>query len=207
MGAHLVDLLCDRGDRVAILRRPGSNLGRITHRLADLEQIEGTLGAIDIPTIVWFRPEVVYHLAWRGVAGPDRDDASQFEGNLRGTLDLLRIAADAGAGAFVALGSQAEFGPREGAIAEDARTDPATWYGIAKDCTHRIARRLAADLGLRFSWVRLFSCYGPGDHPSALIPTLIRMLLSGERVPLTAGIQEWDYLHVTDAAESHPPRR
>ena len=202
VGSHLVDHLCARGDRVAILRRRGSDPARIAHRLADLEPIEGTLGAIDAPAIARFRPEVVYHLAWRGVAGPERDDASQLDENLRGTLGLLRIAADSGALTFVALGSQAEFGPRDGPIAEGASTDPNTWYGIAKDCTHRIARRLADDLGLRFAWVRLFSAYGPGDHPGALIPTLIRSLLAGMRPALTPGMQRWDYLHVCDAAEA-----
>ncbi len=204
VGSHLVECLVARGARVAILRRASSDLHRLAGVRHAVELIEGDLASIDAARgeIEAFGPDTVFHLAWNGVAGPRRDDAAPVEENLLGSLELLRVAASAGCRTVVALGSQAEYAPREGPLAEDAPTDPATWYGLSKACTHLLARRLAADLGVRFAWIRLFSAYGPGDHPSALIPSLIRSLLAGERPALTAGDQLWDYLYIADAVEA-----
>ncbi|QDV35472.1 NAD-dependent epimerase/dehydratase family protein [Tautonia plasticadhaerens] len=204
VGSHLVEHLLDRGHAVAVVRRPGGDPRLLRPLLHRVVAIDGDLGGIAASrdAIDAFRPDTTFHLAWSGVAGPGRDDASQVEGNVSGTLELLRVAATAGCGTFVGLGSQAEFGPRTGAIGEDAPADPTTWYGIAKACTHLMARRLADDLGVRFAWIRLFSAYGPGDHGGALIPTLIRSLLDGGRPSLTAGEQRWDFLYITDAAEA-----
>lgn len=204
VGSQLVEHLLDRGDAVAILRRSGGDPRRIGHLLHRVVAIDGDLGGIEASrdAIDAFGPDATFHLAWSGVAGPGREDASLVDGNVGGTLGLLRAAAMAGCRTFVGLGSQAEFGPSSGAIGEDAPADPTTWYGVAKACTHLMARRLAEDLGVRFAWIRLFSAFGPGDHPGALIPTLIRSLLAGERPSMTSGEQLWDFLYVGDAAEA-----
>ena len=204
VGSHLVEGLVARGARVAILRRASSDLHRLAGVLHAVETIEGDLASIDAACgeIEAFGPDTVFHLAWGAVAGPRRDDSAPAEENLRGTLALLRVAAAVRCRTVVCLGSQAEYAPREGPLAEDAPTDPATWYGLAKRCTHLLARRMAADLGFRLAWIRLFSAYGPGDHPSALIPYLIRSLLAGERPALTTGDPLWDYLYIADAVEA-----
>src|SRR5690606_19106744 len=145
--------------------------------------------------------EAVLHLGWAGVAGRSRDDASQVD-NVRGAVALVELAREAGASTFVGLGSQAEYGPRQGRTAEDAPERPDTLYGVAKVPARTFAGPLCEAHGIRFAWLRLFSCYGPKDEPSCMVPSLIRALLRGDRPSLTAGEQIWDYLHVDDAARA-----
>lgn len=203
VGSHLLRRLVGRGREVAILRRPGSDPRAIADVLGNTTIVEGDLPLGDAARaqLRTFAPEVVFHHGWGGVAGASRNDAAQVD-NIAKSLDLVRASAEAGARVFVGLGSQAEYGRRDGAISEDAPTDPTSWYGTAKLATGLLSRRLASDLGIRFVWLRLFSAYGPGDHPSAMLPTLIRRLLDRERPALTAGTQLWDYLFIEDAAEA-----
>jgi UDP-glucose 4-epimerase len=204
VGSHLVARLVGRGDEVAILRRAESDPWRVRHLLPGVTQIRGGFPDVDglARPIAEFAPDVVFHLAWGGVGKAQRDDPHQHRVNIDGSLALLRLAACAGCGTWVGLGSQAEYGPRDGPLDEDAPTSPRNHYGAAKVEVCTRSRALAADLGVRSVWLRLFSAYGPADSPSALIPYLVTTLLGGGRPALTAGTQLWDYLYVADAAEA-----
>jgi nucleoside-diphosphate-sugar epimerase len=196
-------LASDERHEVAALLRASSRTWRINDLLRRVTRIEGGLGDLESARkpILGFAPEVVIHLAWQGVGNTARNDVTQAE-NIGHTLSLVRLAHEAGARAWVGLGSQAEYGPTEGPISEKAPTRPTTLYGVAKLATGMFASRLCDDLGLRFGWLRLFSSYGPMDDPGWMIPGLIRQLCRGQRPPLTAGTQLWDYLYVEDAARA-----
>ncbi|MDR3470298.1 MAG: NAD(P)-dependent oxidoreductase [Devosia sp.] len=146
-------------------------------------------------------PEVVMHLAWHGVSGRERNAPEQI-GNIGWTTGLFEASARAGVRHFVAAGSQAEYGPRSGPIAPTDPTYPTTLYGEAKLATCRLLTRLAQGRDIRLSWLRVFSTYGPGDHPYWMLPSLIGSLLRGERPALTLGEQKWDFLNVSDAAQA-----
>ncbi len=61
---------------------------------------------------------------------------------------------------------------------------------------------MAAALGMEYVHARIFSVYGPNDHPYALIPSCIRTFLAGGIMELSECTQQWNYLHVDDAAEA-----
>jgi UDP-glucose 4-epimerase len=201
--AVLRKLLADGSHAVAVLIRPGSDCWRIADLLDRVTPLEGTLETLSVaaPALAAFAPEGVVHLAWAGVSNRVRNDPDQTN-NVPSSLQLLRLAHRAGARHWIGLGSQAEYGPHPGPIREDAATRPTTLYGVTKLCCCLLTEQLCAVLGMRFVWLRLFSCYGPGDHPHWMIPNLIRHLLRGERPSLTAGAQQWDYLYVAEAAEA-----
>ncbi len=187
---------------MAILMRPESDPWRI----ADLNgRIETIVGRISEPAalrepLARFRPEVVYHLGWSG-SGPDgRDDPRQLTDNVADTLKLVDLASEAGARAWVGLGSQAEYGPTDSVLDESTATRPVTAYGNAKLSAGLQTRDLCAAHSLRHVWLRLVSAYGPADRGSYLIPHVILSLLRGTRPALTEGGQPGDFLHVTDAS-------
>ncbi len=204
IGSYVLERLAGEADvDVSLLARTSSDpwrvaavLPRVTRVNADLGDaaaLEKALGAV--------RPDVVVHLAWKGVGGADRNAPVQME-NLGDALALVRGARAAGARAFVGLGSQAEYGPQEGALAETASTQPTTLYGVTKLATCHFVRHACAELGMRYAWVRVFSTYGAKDHPTWMIPSLALQLLAKKKPSLTLGEQRWDYLHVTDAAHA-----
>jgi len=201
VGSHAVPLLLDRGHRVAVLLRTSSAHERVDERatriMGDLTESEGFDTALRA-----FAPEAVVHLAWSGVAGRHRDDVAQID-NLDISRRLMERAAAVGVRHWLALGSQAEYGPHGHAIDElTTPTLPTTAYGAVKLATCHVTRVQAGHLGLRFAWLRLFSCYGPKDYGDWLIPYLITTLLRGKTPKMTLGEQRWDYLHVGDVASA-----
>lgn len=206
IGAHLLRRLASEDVSVAAVLRPESDCwrikaplesGRVTRIAGDLRRPETLRRAV-----VSFSPDVVIHLAWSGVGNQFRNDPRQVDDNLSASLSLLRLAHEAGARAFVGLGSQAEYGPLNATLDEQAPTRPTTLYGVTKLCTCLLAGHLCAQFGMRFCWLRLFSAYGPMDDARWMIPGLILALLRGERPALTKGVQRWDYVYAEDVAEA-----
>jgi len=204
VGSHLTELLLSKGASVAVIHRASSDLWRIRESLPRLTRIEGDLLETDAikGQIADFAPDVLFHLAWHGTGNTYRNDRIQVEKNLQPTLDLVDLAAEAGCKTWIGLGSQAEYGPQSNVIREDAPVNPTTLYGATKLSTYLLAQHIAREVGMRFAWLRLFSCYGPKDNPDWMIPYLIEKLRRREKPSLTAGEQKWDYLYVKDAAEA-----
>ncbi|RXH29776.1 GDP-6-deoxy-D-lyxo-4-hexulose reductase [Bradyrhizobium nanningense] len=203
LGSHLVTDLVARGHEVAVLLRPAGAVWRLREvhdRLhvipGALEQPDGLRGPLEA-----FVPDAVVHMAWRGVAGNDRNSPVQAA-NVVDTVGLAELAAEAGARIFVGAGSQAEYGPYDRAIREDDVPRPTTLYGMAKLAAGSMAISLCEERGLRAAWLRIFSTYGPKDAEHWLIPSMIRKLRSGQHMALTACEQRWGFLHARDAASA-----
>lgn len=203
VGSHVLRKLLAGGRDVAVLMRRNSDTWRIRDVVGRAARIEADLRDLEpaYAAIANFAPETVIHLAWSGVGNQFRNDQSQIV-NITQSVALARLAHRVGARHWVGLGSQAEYGPCEHPVDEETPTRPTTLYGVAKLSSGLLARHLCDQLGLRFAWLRLFSCYGPGDDPAWMIPYLILTLLAGKKPALTAGAQLWDYLYVADAAEA-----
>ncbi|WP_137045778.1 NAD(P)-dependent oxidoreductase [Pseudolabrys sp. FHR47] len=200
VGSHVLDRLVADGHQVACLLRPSSDPWRIAAHLPRITVITGDLAAIeDINALSAFRPEATIHLAWQGVGNRHRDDPRQHD-NIAQSLALMQRCAAAGVRTWIALGSQAEYGPCAEPIDESTATRPTNAYGKAKLQAAQDSAAAAAGLGLRFAWLRLFSSYGPKDDAAWLIPFLCLSLLKGQRPALTAGEQLWDFLYITDVA-------
>ncbi len=202
IGSFVCRALAAAGHEVAALSRDPSpwRLRDIPGALSIVRgDLEGSAAWVD--AIRTFAPDAVAHVAWRGVAGGDRNAVEQVD-NIGWTAQLVERAHGAGARVFLGLGSQAEHGPRSAVIGPSDATEPTTLYGEAKLAAGRIAAKLAAAHGMRFVWMRVFSTYGPTDHPHWMIPSLIRSLLRRQRPALTPGDQSWDFLHVADAARA-----
>ncbi len=202
IGSHVVRYLSAEHE-VTLLLRQQSDTSRITDIIDDVTVMRAELSEHELvaEALKKTKPEVVIHLAWAGVHNKYRNDQVQTS-NIHNSIKLLEAAAEIGVKAFVGLGSQAEYGPCENIIDETQETKPTTLYGAAKLATCIYTEKLAEELGVRFAWARVFSTYGPSDHPEWMIPYLIQTLMKGEKPALTKGEQLWDYLYVGDAARA-----
>ena len=203
VGSRVLATLGDvRRHQIAVLLRDPAAV-RVRDFLDTVDVIRGSLETLAAvrAEILDFKPDAVIHLGWAGVGNRHRDDPEQLK-NIVTTAELITLAKEAGASHWIGLGSQAEYGPREGSTAEDAPCHPTTLYGVAKLAAGMAAERLCADNGIRFAWLRLFSAYGPGDDAAWMLPSLILRLVAGERPSLTPGTQLWDYVYVDDAARA-----
>lgn len=203
VGSYVVEhLLRDPHREVALLMRPGRDPWRLDPGvIARASVIRGDLERLDPlrEPLARFEPDTVVHLAWEGVGPKERDDPRQLR-NIRTSIELLNFAHEVGAKSWVGMGSQAEYGPHMASLRETDATRPTTLYGASKLSVCHLARLGATQRQMRFVWLRLFSTYGPRDHPRWLIPYVAISLLKGERPKLTEGHQNWDYVYVTDIA-------
>lgn len=200
IGSQVVRGLVADGHDVIALARPQSSL----ERLADVEgrfavkrwePEDGTLaGALGS-----WRPDGCIHLAWYAVPGKYLD-APQNVDSMVYAIRLLDELARAGCGHVVMTGTCAEYDADTGYLREDSPTRPSTLYAAAKLATGLVCGQRASQVGVGFSWARVFYLYGPHEDSRRMVPSLIRALLEGVEFPATAGDQVRDYLHVEDVA-------
>lgn len=202
VGSHASRRLLSEGCAVAALVRPSANRWRIADIERSLALIPGDLDALTASesAIAAFRPDVIVHCGWRGRGRGFRDDAGQFDWNVGPTLDLVRIARRVGCRRFVAVGSQAEYGPINGSVNEETYLKPTTAYGVAKYCLGLVTAKMCSLAGIEHCWLRLFAAYGPFDDRDTLIPSLVFDAANGRSPRLGPGTNRLDYLHTDDVA-------
>lgn len=202
LGAHIVRRFAGENAELGLLVRQDSRRWRIDPLPHNASVITGSLSALPRKEIESFKPEIIIHAAWHGVTNQHRNDSAQIAENLLPTVSLVDLARESGCRHFIGLGSQAEYGPLNKKISETDPTNPTTLYGAAKLAACHLTRQLCAQSNIKWSWLRVFSTYGPMEDPSWMIPYLTRALLCGERPALTKCEQQWDYLFGPDAAEA-----
>jgi UDP-glucose 4-epimerase len=205
IGSKLCEELLIRGWSVyAIIRADSKNQSRLPIH-PNLFCIEGSMDSVSqwgsVLKGLNNQFQAFYHLAWEGVGNSLRNDSVQF-GNLNPTLETVKLAKELGCNQWIGTGSQAEYGPANIRISEDAITRPTTLYGASKLSAGLLSQIWGRELGIYCQWVRVFSTYGPGDNGGWMLTDVIKHLLAGTQPKLTLGEQLWDYLYVNDAAKA-----
>ena len=207
IGSHFVRRALKSGHAVVALIRHETSLDRIADILPQLKVIRWDPLSISghdslSETLASLHPNVWMHFAWKGVGGDDRNESDQITANLPHVIDSVRLASEVGCRQWIGVGSQAEYGLVDQKITETCATAPTTLYGMAKLSACWAALGTARATGLIGTWVRVFSTYGEGDRQDWLLPYLFRCFLANDVPRLTRCEQQWDFLHVTDAANA-----
>jgi len=203
IGRHFVRTALDCGNELLIVARGTSKISVPTSEsglsvLRYERSIEELVGNINLDCA----DSTFYEFSWHGVLGRERDNPQQFLVNIPLTLGSLGFAHSIGVSHWIGLGSQAEYGGIGKRASENDDCRPTTLYGRSKLICSQIAATLCSHYGMRFSWLRLFSTYGPDDNPEWLIPSVINDMLGNRVVRVTAGEQSWDYLYIDDVVEA-----
>ncbi len=150
-------------------------------------------------------PEITFNLAGYGIDREEKDDALAEALNTRLVEEMLSVIAAAPRREWTGLrlvhaGSAFEYGAVDGTVSEDSPARPVATYGRTKlAATQKVVAQ--AEHGLPAVVARLFTVYGPGEHPSRLLPSLLRAACTGEPLPMTGGKQQRDFTYVEDVAE------
>ena len=199
IGSHIVRVVVSAGHEVVALRREKSSLDRC----ADFARLVTWLDH-DAPgwtqRAIAAKPAVIIHSAWAGVTAAERADWKLQAANLALFTDLLHIAGQVNLQQFIALGSQAEYGPISGRVNEDHPCRADTAYGATKLACLALLEGFAREKKLAYAWLRLFSIYGPGEGEQWFVSSLIRQMQAGQSPQLSGCEQRYDYLHVHDLA-------
>lgn len=149
------------------------------------------------------RPSHLLHFAWYVEPGKFWTSAENVRW-VEATLALVRAFADLGGRRMVLAGTCAEYDWSQDVICAEFQTlrQPATLYGVCKNALQQVAGAFAAQAGVSSAWGRIFLPYGPAEHPSRLVASVIRSLLLGEPAPCSHGEQVRDYMFTVDIADA-----
>lgn len=203
IGASMIEQMVNDGVKVTAIIRPNSK--KIGNLIKDenVDVIE-----CDIDNLLSLKEKMdkdydtFYHFAWDGTYGDSRDDALLQEKNVRNTLEAVELAHAIGCKVFVGAGSQAEFGFVEGELSDNIPKNPVTGYGIAKYTAGRLSAVMCKRLGMRQSWGRIVSTYGPRDNSYTMVMSSVINMLEGKRMSFTKGDQVWDYVYGGDCSRA-----
>ena len=194
LGAHVARQALAAGvDLHELGRRPGAEGAAFHH--ADL-----TDAAAVAQAVAQVRPEAVIHCAAPGVSYGAMGFAAMLAVTVGGTEALYAAcAALPRPPVMVQVGSGFEYAASAAPVSEDAPIVPsASLYGAAKAAASAVVGGFATSL--RIMLLRPFHIYGAGEAARRLGPLLIAQARAGERIALTAGQQQRDFLHVDDCA-------
>jgi nucleoside-diphosphate-sugar epimerase len=179
---------------VARLRADGWQVVPLTR--ADVDLADPVAGAAAVAAA---DPDVVFALAAGRAAATPAERAATTAVN---TSPWLVDALPTRCRAVVRLGSSTEYGASSGPLAEDAPLRPRGFFGATKAAGSLLLLAAAAQRGVRATVLRAFQVYGPHDHPTRLVPTVLAAARSGAVLPLTAPGLRRDWVWVGDVVDA-----
>lgn len=206
LGRALVNQLLKDGIRVYAVIRPGSkNKGLLNHNSSHLTIIERSLEDLgDICSDIQEPCDYFYHFGWEGSGSLNRMKKEVQQKNAEDGLKALEGARRLGCARFLFSGSQAEYGIHQESIDEETPCRPVSEYGKAKlqflNRADELIRAWKETNVADFQYIhaRIFSVYGPGDHPWSLVESCLRTFSGGEYLSLGECTQMWNFLYVDD---------
>ena len=202
IGEAIVKKLLQRKQEVYAIIRPTSAKKQLFEGVHNCYSIYLDLENIEQCTNQIQKADYFMHFAWDGVAAKGRSDPAIQERNINYALNCLKVAAKLKCKKFLFAGSQAEYGIKNELIREDAICNPVTEYGKGKLKVLKDALPLAKELGIAYYHARIFSVYGPGDHPWTLVSSSIEKFMNGEEFKASSGEQLWNFMYIDDAVNT-----
>lgn len=210
LGRAVANRLLKQGSRVYAVVRPGSgNLRYLPSNQDGLVIIERELGELDTLDQVIDEPcQTFYHFGWDGSGSENRMKREVQQKNVVDALKALEGARRLGCSRFLFSGSQAEYGIHKGLLSEETECSPVSEYGKAKldflkQATEKTNQWQQEGISsMEYIHARIFSVYGPGDHPWSLVESCLRAFGKGEYISLGECTQMWNFLYLEDCVRA-----
>jgi nucleoside-diphosphate-sugar epimerase len=211
IGSHLVEELLMRGQRVRVLDNfltgKRENLALFAERI---ELVEGDIRDPDAcGRAVEGMDYVLHQAALPSVPRSVADPITTNDINVRGTLNVLRAASEAGVKRFVFASSSSCYGddpslPKR----EGTEGRPLSPYAVSKLAGEKYLQVYALTYGLETVSLRYFNVFGPRQDPfsqyAAAIPLFISGILRGEPPTIYGdGEQTRDFTFVANVVEAN----
>jgi len=211
IGSHIVEALLKRGDQVRVLDNFSTgNPDNLKAVREDIEVIEGDLRDNSDVRDAIKGMDTIYHLAaFVSVPLSIEDPAACFETNVIGTIQLIKLAEEAGVKRIVIASSAAVYGENPAIpLNENATTDPLSPYAASKRVGEIYTKLYTGLLNLNVVALRYFNVYGPRQNPNsdyaAVIPIFIKKMLDEEDPVIYGdGLQSRDFVYIDDVVRAN----
>ncbi len=186
IGSNIVEALVRRGDGVVVLDNFSTGKRQNLDSLLDrVTLVEGSI--TDLPSVRKAMHGVDFVLHEAALASVQRsvdDPLSSNEVNVKGTLNVLVAARDAGVKRVVYAASSSAYGDTEELPKhEDMPPKPQSPYALQKWVGEHYCRVFTELYGLDTVSLRYFNVFGPRQDPNsdyaAVIPIFVTRLLAG----------------------------
>lgn len=220
IGAHVVRLLEERGERVVVVDDlsygSADRIGNAT--LVELDIASANARRRLVNTMIDEDVTAVIHFAARKQVGESVDKPMwYYQQNIGGLANMLEAMRDAGVRRMIFSSSAAVYGmPPVEVVPEDCVKSPINPYGETKLIGEWMMADCERAWGLRWIGLRYFNVAGAGwddlGDPACLnlIPMVLEKLAAGQSPKIFGTDYETpdgtcirDYIHVGDLAEAH----
>lgn len=198
VGGHLVDMLVERGDEVRALVRPIEDTSYL-QTLPHIEMVHGDLTDIKSLKLAVRDVQRVYNVAAK--TGPWGPEETYQATNVKGVIDLISVAMDAGVQRIVHTSSITVYGHHlHGVVTEDhpfyAENNP---YSRTKIASEKLIFKLVEEQSAPVVIVRPGWVYGPRDGAS--FGRFVSLVESGKGFMIGAGKNIVPVVYVRDVAQ------
>lgn len=216
IGSHIVEELLRRGQHVRVLdnfstgKKENLAFPGIPGTQEKLEVREGDI--CDNPVVRSALEGIDYVLHEAALPSVPRsiaDPVSTNEVNVRGTLNVLLAARDAGVKRLVFASSSSVYGNSQVSPKhEELPTNPLSPYAVSKLAGERYCIAFHLAYKMPTACIRYFNVFGPRQDPnsqySAVIPRFATALLQGKQPTIYGdGLQSRDFTYVSNVVHAN----
>lgn len=199
IGSHLLELLIHQKHNVTILVRKSSDFWRIKPFLTSVEQIDESKLETYFSTTP---PQLIFHFAtFYTKTHQPKDVGMMIDSNVRLPSTLLELAHQHQTPYFINIGTCFEYQQSTKKISEETIPVPYNLYASTKLAFEHILKYYADQKKINALTLRLFYPYGENDNEK-VIPLMIKSVLAQQKLVISKGEQQLDYLYVSDIIDA-----
>ncbi len=116
-----------------------------------------------------------------------------------GCKNLINFFSNKNIKLFIQIGSSTEYGKQKSPNLENMKCNPKTIYAQSKLNASKYLINFSKKYNFPCVILRFYQVYGPEQKQDRLIPMVINSCLDDLRFNCSSGIQEKDFLYITDA--------
>jgi polyisoprenyl-phosphate glycosyltransferase len=148
------------------------------------------------------KPRTIFNCVAYGAYSFETDDALIYQTNFMFTTRLLARLEKRTIACYVHAGSSSEYGDNAAGPAEDAPLAPNSDYAVSKVAAANLIHYYGKRKKFPCANLRLYSCYGPLEDSSRLIPNLVRLGVEGGYPEFVNSAVSRDFVYIDDVVEA-----
>lgn len=212
IGSNIVSRLLSEGHNVRILDNFSTgNRKNIEEFIDEVEVVEADIRDLNVVREAMKGVDYcLHHAALSSVERSIQEPVLTTEVNIRGTLNVLIAARDAGVKKVIFSSSSSIYGGGENRepISEDSLPNPLSPYAATKLTGEHYSRVFSRFYGMDIIILRYFNVFGPRQDPdseyAAVIPRFIKAALRNEAPVIYGdGMQSRDFTYVDNVVEAN----
>jgi nucleoside-diphosphate-sugar epimerase len=194
IGSHLSTLLKNQKHQLTIydLNPPqDSDLNFVSGDILDSKKIIESSNGCDL---------IIHLAAAVGVTLTDNNPIQTLDFNILGTKNVLEACKINNIPKIIFASSSEIYGePDSTPIHENDRTTPITTYGLSKLISEEYIKSYSKMYELKYTILRFFNAYGPGQSSNFVIPEFVRLSLNDESIKIhNDGSQIRAFCYISD---------